>query len=153
MQHRHLILRQLSETLQRYSQVKTLSPPHMGWIRAIREALGMSATQLADRLKVSRPRVHKLEQDELTGSVTIKTMRQTAEALDCVFVYAMVPRTSLRDTIEAQARVVAKDLMNQTSHSMFLEDQLTSPSEQQKMLQETVDTLVREMPRDLWSKK
>jgi predicted DNA-binding mobile mystery protein A len=65
---------------QYYAALKQNSPPVKGWIRAIREALGMSGTQLANRLKVSQPRIPRLEQDELSGVVSLKTMRQAAEA-------------------------------------------------------------------------
>jgi predicted DNA-binding mobile mystery protein A len=148
---RHLIIDQLSATLERFNQLKNSKMPHKGWIRALRDALGMSGTQLAERLHVSRPRIPKLEQDELTGSVTLKTMRQTAEALDSVFVYALVPRTSLNDIIRIRAQKVAKARLKRTSHTMLLEDQMLSNSDQQRMLELMVDELIREMPRDLWS--
>lgn len=147
---RHLIIDQLSETLDRFSQLKNIKTPHKGWIRAIRDALGMSGTQLAERLHVSRPRIPRLEQDELTGSVTLKTMRQTAEALDSVFVYALVPRMSLDDIIRTRAQKVARARLKRTSHTMLLEDQMLSDSVQQRMYKRMVDNLIREIPRDLW---
>ena len=61
-------------------------PPH-GWVKAIREALGMSAQKLADRMGVSRPRVAMIEKAEKTGATSLKTLRETAEAMDCVLVY------------------------------------------------------------------
>ena len=148
---RHLIIDQLNVTLERLTQLKGVKTPHKGWIRAIRDALGMSGTQLAERLKVSRPRIPRLEQDELTGSVTLKSMRQAAEAMDCVFVYALVPRTSLDDTIRKQAKKVAGTRLRRTSHTMLLEDQLISNSDQQREYDSMVEELVQEMPRDLWS--
>lgn len=148
---RHLIIDQLNVTLERFSQVKEVKTPHKGWIRAIRDALGMSGTQLAGRLQVSRPRIPRLEQDELTGSVTLKTMRQAAEAMDCVFVYALVPRTSLDDMIRTQAKKVAGTHLRRTSHTMLLEDQMISNSDQQREYESMVDELVQEMPRELWS--
>jgi predicted DNA-binding mobile mystery protein A len=148
---RHLIIDQLNVTLERLSQLKAAKTPHKGWIRAIRDALGMSGTQLAERLQVSRPRIPRLEQDELTGSVTLKTMRQAAEAMDCVFVYALVPRTSLDDMIRKQAKKVAGTRLKRTSHTMLLEDQQISNSDQQREYDSMVDELVQEMPRDLWS--
>jgi predicted DNA-binding mobile mystery protein A len=148
---RHLVIDQLNVTLERLNQLKAVKTPHKGWIRAIRDALGMSGTQLAERLQVSRPRIPRLEQDELTGSVTLKTMRQTAEALDCVFVYALVPRTSLDDMIRTQAKKVAGTRLQRTSHTMLLEDQLISNSDQQREYDAMVDELVLEIPRDLWS--
>ena len=112
----------------------------------------MSGRQLAQRLKVSQPRIPRLEQDELTGSVTIKTMQQVAEALDCTFVYALVPRTSLEDTLRGQARMVAQERIERVAHSMLLEAQSLSAEELKRSLEAATDELVREMPRELWDK-
>ncbi|ACD96277.1 mobile mystery protein A [Trichlorobacter lovleyi] len=153
MQARHklIIRQQLDKTLAGLKATNT-KVPVKGWIRAIREALGMSGRQLAQRLKVSQPRIPRLEQDELTGSVTIKTMQQVAEALDCAFVYALVPRTSLENTLRGQARLVAQDRIERVAHSMLLEAQSLSAEEQQKSLEATINELVREMPKELWDK-
>ena len=153
MQARHklIIRQQLDKTLAGLKATNT-QVPVKGWIRAIREALGMSGKQLAQRLKVSQPRIPRLEKDELTGSVTIKTMQQVAEALGCTFVYALVPRTSLEDTLKGQARQVAQDSIKRVAHSMLLEAQSLSAEEQQKSLEAAIDELVREMPKELWDK-
>lgn len=110
----------------------------------------MSGTQLARRLQVSQPRVHKLEKGEPSGALTLKTMRQVAEALDCVFLYALVPRSSLEETVKAQARMVAAERLKSVSHTMLLEAQGLSPSEQQASLDAAIEELVRELPSDLW---
>jgi predicted DNA-binding mobile mystery protein A len=153
MQARHklIIRQQLDKTLSSLKATNT-QVPVKGWVRAIREALGMSGKQLAQRLKVSQPRIPRLEQDELTGSVTIKTMQQVAEALDCTFVYALVPRTSLENTLRAQARLVAQARIERVAHSMLLEAQSLSAEEQQKSFEATINELVREMPKELWDK-
>ena len=147
---RQIARQQLDKTLSLFGSAKGIQPPVKGWIRAVREVLGMSGTQLAQRLKVSQPRIPKLEQDELSGAVTLKTMRQAAEALDCVFVYAIVPRTSLEDTVRVQARKVAGERMQRVSHSMLLESQFLDEEEQRASLDAAVDELARETPRDLW---
>ena len=148
--YRQIARRQLDATMARFSEIKTLSHPPKGWIRAVREALGMSGKQLANRLQVSQPRVFKLEQGEPSGAPTLKTMQQVAEALDCVFVYALVPRSSLEETVRAQARLVAAERLQRVSHTMLLEAQTLSPEERQDSLNAAVDELVRETPRDLW---
>jgi predicted DNA-binding mobile mystery protein A len=65
--------------------------PNRGWIKAIREALGMTTVQLAKRLGVKQPSVTALEQSEAKGTIELATLRRVAEALDCVLVYALVP--------------------------------------------------------------
>jgi len=151
--HKHIVLQQLDKTLSLFGFSRNMQPPVKGWIRAVREALGMSGTQLAQRLKVSQPRIPKLEQDELSGAVTLKTMRQAAEALDCVFVYALVPRTSLEDTVRTQARKIAAERMQRVSHTMLLEAQGLSEDEQRASVDAAVEELVREMPKELWEMK
>jgi predicted DNA-binding mobile mystery protein A len=151
--HRQTARQQLDKTTAQFAFAKGIQTPVKGWIRAIREALGMSGTQLAQRLRVSQPRIPKLEQDELSGAVTLKTMRQVAEALDCVLIYALVPRTSLEETVRSQARMVAAERQRRVSHSMLLEAQGLSLEEQRASLDEAVDELVCETPRDLWDSK
>uniref|UniRef100_UPI0028A95AA5 helix-turn-helix domain-containing protein n=1 Tax=Aquidulcibacter sp. TaxID=2052990 RepID=UPI0028A95AA5 len=69
--------------------------PRAGWIKAIREALGLTAQQLASRMGVVQSRVSTIEKAEITGATTVKTLRATAEAMGCTFVYAIVPTKPL----------------------------------------------------------
>jgi predicted DNA-binding mobile mystery protein A len=151
--HRRIMREQLDKTFEQLAKVKVLQPPVKGWLRSIREALGMSGKQLGERVGVSQPRVVQMEKDEISGAVTLKTMRQVAEAMDCVFVYAVVPRTSLEETLRQQAKKVAENRLSRTSHTMLLEDQLVSNDERKKMLDAKVEDLMREMPKDFWSDK
>lgn len=141
---------QMERTVSAYVGIKQNAPPVKGWIRAVREALGMSGRQLADRLNVSQPRIPRLEQDEVSGVVSLKTMRQAAEAMDCVFVYAIVPRTTLEDTLRARARKVAEARMQRVSHSMKIEAQELTAEEHRASVDAAVAELVREVPRELW---
>jgi len=68
----------------------------MGWIRAVRIQRDMLAKQLAKKMHVSAARISVLEKDEQRGAVTLKMMQKAAEALDCTFVYAFVPKSSPR---------------------------------------------------------
>ncbi|MEK6201527.1 MAG: mobile mystery protein A [Desulfobulbaceae bacterium] len=151
--YKQIARRQLDATLARFSEVRKVQLPPKGWIRAVREALGMSGKQLAGRLHVSQPRVHKLEQSEPSGALTIRTMRQVAEALDCVFVYALVPRTTLEETVRERAREVAGERQQRVSHTMLLGAQGLSTQEQQASLDGAIEELARETPKDLWDMK
>lgn len=151
MNRQHLVREQLELTLQRLAPLRSLSQPPKGWIRAIRDALGMTAKQLAGRLGVAQQAVARIEKDELAGAVTIKTMRRVAESLDCVFVCGFVPRTSLETTLRNQAGRVAARRLQQAAHTMTLEDQALTKAENQKVLTELVDELVATPPPNLWS--
>src|SRR4051794_37115016 len=83
-------------------------PPVKGWIRAVREALGMTAEQLAKRLGVTQPAVVATEQSEAQGTIQLATMRRVAEALDCTLVYALVPNRPLETTVRERARLFAR---------------------------------------------
>lgn len=147
-----LVLRQLDDRLAGLAYLKDLSRPRRGWLRAIRAALGMSGAQLGERLGVTRARIARIEKDEVGDKLTLETLRRTAEALDCVFVYAIVPRTSLADTVQAQARAVARARAERTGRTMRLEDQALSEAEARTAMDAEADRLVREMPRTLWDR-
>lgn len=145
-----LIRQQLEKTLAQYARLRTQRRPKSGWVSAIREALGMTKKQLAHRMGVSAPRISRLEQDEPTGSVTIKTMQKVAEELDCEFVYALVPKRTLQATVRNQARLVASRYMGRVSHTMYLESQQLTGDDADLLLDTTADDLVRDMPRYFW---
>lgn len=149
--HKRLVLTQFETTLGHLACLRVVPRPSKGWLRAIREALGMSGRQFAQRLGVSPPWVTNLEKKELTDSVTIKTMRQAAEAMDCVFVYALLPRESLSATLRKRAEALAMERITNISHSMLLEGQQLSELEQKKVLESEVEALLWEMPKELWS--
>ena len=88
-------------------QADALAAPRTGWIRAIREALGMSATQLARRMGVAQPTLTKLEQSEAADRIQLDSLRRVAAALDCDVVYALVPRRPLQEMVEARRVLVA----------------------------------------------
>jgi len=149
-QQKQLIREQLEQTVEHLACMRHVQRPVKGWFRSVREALGMSGKQFAGRLGVSPPRITALEKSEQSGAATIKTMRQAAEALDCVFVYAVIPRESFTETIRTQAESLARSRMNRVSHSMLLEAQQLSGSEQQKAFAAEVEKILQTMPKELW---
>lgn len=147
---KRLVLEQTSESVERFRAVANIQPPVKGWIRAVREALGMTGAQFAKRLGVTPPRVTRLEQAEVAGAATIRTMRQAAEAVDCVFVYAVVPRSTLEELVHTRAAKVASERLGRSAHTMRLEDQGLSDKEMRRALAAAVSDLVATMPRTLW---
>ena len=152
MNKKKLIREQLDASLQRLSPLLDATAPPKGWIRAIRDALGMTAKQLANRLGVAQQAVARIEKEEPAGSVTIKTMRRIAECLDCVFVYGFVSRTSLEETVARQAKQIAIQRLTQASQTMSLENQALSRRENEQALSDLVDELTRTLPSNLWDK-
>ena len=103
--------------------------PRLGWVRAVRDALGMSTRQLAARMNVAQPSVVQLEQSEASGTIQLATLRRAADAMNCDLVYALVPREgSLEATVLTQARRRASSVVNAVDRSMALEDQAVTDS-------------------------
>ena len=150
---KNLAREQLDETLKKFLPLKIVSAPRKGWIRAIRDALGMTGEQLAKRLKTNKQRISRIEQDEKLGKVTIKTMRAVAEAMECEFVYGFVPKESLEQTVRNQARIVAKEHMSRSNQMMRLEKQELSDSEKVKVMESLIKEITGTMPKSLWNEE
>jgi predicted DNA-binding mobile mystery protein A len=148
--YKKLTMDQLDATLKRFELLKAIPVPPKGWVRAVRDALGMSARQLAARLNVNQQRVARMEQDEKQGRVTLNTLQSAAAAMDCVFVYGLVPQESLQQTIQSQARRVALKRMSRSNQTMRLEKQELTEVEKQNALDEMIEELIHTMPRNLW---
>lgn len=139
----------LDERLSPLKPVDHLAPPPRGWIRAIREALGMSGTQFANRLRIRPPSVIGLEKSEANGSIQLKTLSRIAEVLDCTLVYALVPKTTLEGTIRLRARKIAGRDIQRVAHTMKLEDQAVDAID----IEERIEAYIRDVmkDRDLWA--
>jgi predicted DNA-binding mobile mystery protein A len=121
---RNLRVKQLDRILQPFRAVAKIPRPQKGWLRAIREAAGISASEVARTLRTSRQLPVQLEKAEAEDRITLKSLRTAANALGCDLVYALVPRTStLHDLVEERARAQAKKNVLGVEHSMALEDQ------------------------------
>lgn len=136
-----LKIQQLDKRLSKLKNMGIYSRPKVGWIRMLRKALGMTDKQLAQRLHVNRSRVVRIEKDELNDALTLKTLQAVARALECDLVYALVPRKTLSETLQARAELIASQRLKYVTHSMALEDQRVS----EDMLDIQRNTLVDEL--------
>ena len=127
-----------------------LSRPPRGWIRALRDSLGMTAAQLAARIGVSQPRIAVLEKAEASGNVTLASLREAAEGLGCTFVYALVPNAPLDDMLRARAGAAADLQLTRTHQTMMLENQALEPAELRAERERLVEEMLRGDLRRLW---
>ena len=119
-----LQLQQLNAKMQVFASVRKVASPPTGWIKAVRHALGMSLEQLGSKLSITKQSTQALEEREKDGSITIKSLREAANALDMQLVYGLVPKDgSLDALIDRKARELAKQIVMRTSNTMKLEDQ------------------------------
>jgi predicted DNA-binding mobile mystery protein A len=121
---RNLRLKQLDRSLESYQAARKVSRPAKGWIRTIRQALGVSSGELARRLGTRRQLPLQLEKSEAEDRITLKSLRSVADALDCDLVYALLPRAdSVQQLVEKQVRSEAQKHVLGVEHSMALENQ------------------------------
>ncbi|GLQ93768.1 mobile mystery protein A [Dyella acidisoli] len=116
-----------------------LARPNQGWIRAIRQALGMTAEQLGHRMGITQATLSGLEASEINGAIRLATLRKAAEAMNCTLVYALVPNTSLEDIVQGQARKVAAEQLKPVEHTMLLENQSLHGGVREEFLQSYVE--------------
>ena len=145
-----LKLKQMEELLQPLRRLARAQVPREGWVRAVREALGMSAAQLAARINVTRQTVRDLEHSEATGKITLESLNRLAAALGCRVIYALVPEKPLDEMQRARAREIADSLVKPVSHSMKLEAQSISEREEQRQKDQIERKLLEGDPRKLW---
>jgi len=121
---RTLRTKQLEKALEVFAAAKNSSRPQKGWLRAIREATGISLRVMATRMKKTPPLAAKLEKSEAEYRITLGSLRDAADALGCQLVYALVPKSgSIYDLAEQGARIKAAENVRAVEHSMALEDQ------------------------------
>ena len=127
MGYNSLQLQQLNSKMLGFALLKQVAMPPTGWIKAIRTAIGMSMQQLGNKLNVSKQGVMDIEKRERDGSITIKSLREIARAMDMQLVYGFVPNDgSLDALIEKRATELATQIVMRTANTMKLEDQANS---------------------------
>jgi predicted DNA-binding mobile mystery protein A len=148
---KHLDLSLVDEALAAYVQAVE-ARPQSGWVRAIREALGMTRAQLAARVGVAESTINTLERSEARGAISISSLEKLAAGLGGRLVYAIVPHeaSSFSEVATKQAHAVARKKLGRVAHSMKLEDQSISPGHQRRQLEQIVESLMKGSRRNLW---
>ena len=132
------------------SQAALLRTPRGGWIRLLRNALGLRQEDIGTRLRVSKQAAGALERREVEESVTLAELREAADALDAELYYVLVPRRRLNEQLEERLDRAARFLAGQVHHSMRMEDQATDPGEMTERIEE-IKAQLRRTPSLLWT--
>jgi predicted DNA-binding mobile mystery protein A len=123
---RELRLNQIDRSLKPFGEARSVRRPQRGWLRAVREALGITIREVARKLRKTPQTVASFEESEAADRITLQTLRRYAEALGCELVYALVPKNgSLKQLVETRARLNAERDVQAVEHTMALEDQAT----------------------------
>lgn len=143
--------RRNTELIEKANSALTEVPVRREWIVRFRTALGMSITDLAERVGVSRPAISMLETREKEGAITIKQLEKVATAMGGKLIYAIVPaEETIDDLVMAQARKKASRIIKRTRAHMALEAQSEGLQSQEDAIEELAEELAREMARDFW---
>jgi predicted DNA-binding mobile mystery protein A len=143
----------LDKRLNLLTNADTFARPPRGWVRAIREALGMTTAQLAKRLGIAQPSAVGLEKAEASKAITLETLERAARALDCTLVYALVPRKPLETIVQERASERARARLRTISHSMTLEDQRVREEDEHEHLERLVKKLLEGPGSALWDER
>jgi len=147
-----LARKQLERRLAPLRDMVLVAPPK-GWIKAIRESLGMTARQLAARMGVVPSRVAAIEKAEITDATTLRTLRQAAAAMNCAFVYAFVPIEPLDEIVRERATQKAWEYVSRLDHSMRLENQALLKSDLDAEVPRAIDRILSGSLRGLWEEE
>jgi predicted DNA-binding mobile mystery protein A len=146
-----LLIEQSDRKLKVFRGMEKISVPPLGWVHTIRTALKMSLRQLGNRLDMSPQSVKEIEAREANGSITLKSLSETATALDMKLVYGFVSKhQSIEKMIEQRAYGLAKKMVLRTHKTMQLENQGTSRASIQKAVKARAEEIKNSMPKYLW---
>jgi predicted DNA-binding mobile mystery protein A len=128
---------------------ETFACPPKGWIRAIRDALGMTTAQLAKRMHIAQPTLSAFEKREFEGTITLNSLEKAAQAMGCRLIYAIVPQESLEEITRGQAKKIAREMFSKIEHSMSLEKQEVTEPDRRVQFENLVNRLIRDAGR-IW---
>jgi predicted DNA-binding mobile mystery protein A len=130
-----LRIRQLERSLAAFDAAKKQARPQRGWLRAIREGLGLTLEEVGKKLGKPRQDIQKFEQAESKDTIMLRNLRRVAAAMGCELVYALVPKegtiTELAENhVREKARLSERRVHAQATadvrnveHTMALEGQ------------------------------
>ncbi len=142
---------QIDRQLMPLASLHAVDMPPGGWIRSIREALGMNLDNLARRLGVvSKSTISQLEKAEVDESISVRRLRAAANALGCDLVVTFVPRVGLEAMTEQRAQEKALEITRRVSHTMVMESQVVYGRQSKDMLDHTAREILERGGSSLW---
>jgi predicted DNA-binding mobile mystery protein A len=154
MKNQWLTIKQLDRQLKEWQMLNhKYNKPGAGWIKTLRLALSMSAEQFADRLGLKRGRINQLENAEVHDAVTLRALKEAANALECELVYAIVPKgnATLEDIIKDRAKQIADEQVGRVAHSMSLESQTIDADTLKIQKDELSRSLAEHLNKKFWA--
>lgn len=153
MKNQWLAINQLDQHLEAWQIAhRQYATPRAGWVKTLRVAFGMSIEQFATRLGLTRGRINQLEKAEVHNAITLRTLKEAANALECELIYAIVPRnnSTLENIIKTQAKNVAEEQIARVAHSMSLEAQSVDTHVLNSQKERLIKELLKNLNKKLW---
>lgn len=148
---RKLLIEQLDQKLQPFSETSKVLVPERGWVNTIRTTLNMTMAQLGTKLNITRQGVKRIEESEANGTITLNSLKDVANAMDLKLVYALVPKDgTIKNLIQLKAERLAQKIVLRTNQNMKLEDQGIGDKKIAKTIKELANEIKREMKKSLW---
>jgi predicted DNA-binding mobile mystery protein A len=123
-EYRELRRKQLATVIDVFPHTNQVTRPQRGWLRAIREALGISQQEVATAAKIRRESLIGFEKAEASDRITLRNLRRIADAMGCELVYAIVPKSgSIEELAEQRTRSQATKRVLSVERTMALENQ------------------------------
>jgi predicted DNA-binding mobile mystery protein A len=145
-----VIREQLDKKLVFLKDFASAGMPQQGWIKTIREALGLSARQLGKKVGLDQSRISRLENAEKGGNLKLASLQKIARSLNMKFVYGFIPEDSLEQMVKNQAKKIVLKRMKRLNNTMRLEKQGLSNEEQKRVLEDMIEKILIEQPKDFW---
>ncbi|MFT5758394.1 MAG: putative DNA-binding mobile mystery protein A [Alteromonadaceae bacterium] len=151
MNIKSLVVKQYRDIINAATQKITgIKVPPEGWLRTNRKAFQMPAKLIMEKAGIKTSELYRIEKAELDGTLTINKLKETANAMNCDFYYAVVPRGDISSIIEDKARRHAVKILNSARVQMELEDQATSMEQVELQVDKVSEQLIKEMPDWFW---
>lgn len=148
--NKKVIREQLEKRLESLREFSCVGVPEQGWVKTIREALGMSASQLGRRVGLHQSRVSRLESAEKKGNLKLSSLQKIAKGLGMKFVYGFVSNLTLEEIFKERAKNIASKRLERLRTTMSLEKQGLSSGEEKKAFDDMVEKIMIDPPKDFW---
>lgn len=142
-----LSLDQINRRIEALRDISAHTKVRQGWIRYMRESMGMTLKNLGAKAGLSISAIQQAERNELAGTITLNRLKQMAETMDCELVYAFVPKSPITKILENAAKNKALRLLKVADIHMNLENQKVD-----RALKARVDQLAKTLLEkgDIW---
>lgn len=136
----------------RFREIRRLNlvAPKKGWLKSIRESLGLTGVQMARRLRVTPAAVAQLENSEANKTISLATLESTARTLGCTLAYVIIPNENLHETMRHRAGQLVGRSKKRVAHTMDLEGQRTKSTKHSVRDSLEESYLILKLSREFW---